>query len=540
GPTRRAVLVLLGAVGLVLLIACANVANLLLAHASGRSREMAIRAAVGAQRRRVVRQLLTESLLLAAAGGAVGLLAGSWGTSLLRALAPPGVPRIEEIGMSLPVFGFTLAAALAAGLLFGLAPALQASRPDLTGALKAGTGGSGTTAAAGRLRRALVVGEVALALMLLVGAGLLIRSVAGMLRVDPGFAPEGVLVADLALPATDYADDARVAAFYEELLARVGRHPEVAAAGAVSVAPLSGNDTDVSFAVEGRPAPRPGDAPAVWYRIATPGYFRALGMALKRGRGFGPRDHAQAPRVVLVNETFAARFFPGEEAVGRRLKLGGADDAPWRTIVGLVADVKHRGLTLPAEAELYLPHAQTPAGAMTLVVRARRDPLALAPALRAELAALDPDLPLSTVAAMDEWVAASVASPRFTTALLVAFAGIALLLAAIGIYGVTAFAVAQRRQEIGVRMALGADRGRVVRLVVGQGMAPVLLGVCLGLAGAYALSRTLAALLFEVSPQDPSTFAGVVLLLVGVALLANLLPARSAAETEPVVALRQA
>ncbi len=540
GPAKRALLVLFGAVGLVLLIACANVAHLLLVRASARGREMAIRSALGARRRQIVRQLMTESLLLAGGGGALGLLLGTWGIGLLRALAPAGAPRLEGVGIDLPVFAFTLAASLLAGLLFGLVPALQAARPDLARSVKEGSRGAGSGTAARRLRGALVAGEVALSLTLLVAAGLLIQSFVRVLAVDPGFRPRNLLLARLALPDASYPEEAQVVSFYDQVLERLAARPGVEAAAAVSVAPLSGNETDWSFLIEGAPLPEPGHEPATPYRAATPGSFRALGIPVLRGRAIAPADRAGAPPVVVVNESFAERWFPGQDPLGRRIRMGGLDsERPWMTIVGLVGDVRHRGLDQPPRGEVFLPHAQLAAGAMTLVVRTAGDPLALVPALRAEVRALDRDVPLDGVETMEAVVASSVATSRFTTVLLLAFAGIALVLAAVGIYGVTAYTVAQRAHEIGVRMALGADRRRVLGLVVRQGMAPTLAGIALGLAGALAATRALGALLFEVTPHDPATFAGVAVLLAAVALLANILPARSATAVQPVAALRE-
>ncbi len=539
GPAKRALLVLLAAVGLVLLIACANVAHLLLVRASARGREMAIRTALGAGRGQIVRQLLTESLLLAGAGGALGLLLGVWSIGLLRSLAPAEAPRLDGVGVDLPVFAFTLAVSVAAGLLFGLAPALQAARPDLVRSFKEGSRAAGSGRATRRLRGALVAGEVALSLTLLVAAGLLIQSFVRVLAVDPGFRPRDLLLARLALPDADYPEDAQVAAFYDQLLARLAQRPDVEAAAAVSLTPLSGSESDWNFLIEGQPLPEPGQEPATAYRAATPDYFRTMGIPMLRGRALAPEDRLGAPPVVVVNQTFAERWFAGRDPLGRRIRMGSLEsEEPWSTIVGIAGDVHHRGLDQPPRDEVFLPHAQFPGRAMTLVLRAAGDPLALIPAVRAEVRALDRNVPVAEPEVMAEVVSSSVATSRFTTALLLAFAAIALLLAAVGIYGVTAYTVAQRAQEIGVRMALGADRRRVLVLVVRQGMAPILAGIAAGLAGAFAATRALSSMLFEVSPQDPRTFAGVALLLAAVALLANVLPAREATEVQPVVALR--
>ena len=536
GNIRPALLVLLAAVGLVLLIACANVANLLLARAAARGREISVRTALGASRWRVVRQLLTESLVLAGGGGGLGLLLGIWGTDLLKRLAPPGSPRIEEVGVDLRVLGFTLAVALAAGLVFGLAPALQASRPDLAGSLKERAGGAGHGAR--RLRGALVMAEVALALTLLVSAGLLVKSFSRLLAVPGGFEPESVLAANLVLSSADYPESPAVAGFFAQLLERLAARPGIEATGAVSVAPLSGADTDTSFIIEGRTPPPPGREPTAWYRSVTPGYFQALGIPIVRGRGLTDADREGAPQAVLVNQAFVRQHFPHEDPLGRRIRPGGDDEMPWSTIVGVVGDVRHRGLDQAPEVELYLSHAQFSARSMTLFVRTAGDPLRLAPELAAEVRALDGNLPVAGVTTMEAMVADSVAVPRFTTVLLAAFSAVALLLAAIGIYGVGAYSVAQRVQEIGVRMALGAGRREVLRLVVGQGMAPTLLGLGIGLAAAFWLTRAMSALLFGVSPTDPATFAAVAAALAAVALAANYLPARRATGISPVEALR--
>ena len=539
GRGRPALLALMGAVGLVLLIACANVANLLLARATAREQEMAIRASLGAGRGRLVRQLLTESTVLALIGGGLGLLLGSWGTALLKTLAPSAAPRLDQVGLNLEVLLFTLTLALLTGVLFGLVPALQASRSDLAGTLRDGTRNAG--GGSNLLRGFLVIAEVALALTLLVGAGLLIRSFWLLTRVDPGFRPQQVMTANLALPRASYDTDEKTAAFYDRLTDRLAERPELAASGAVSVLPMApGGDSDVTITIEGRPPLAFADQLAAWYRQTTPGYFDAMGMRIVRGRGFSPRDRADSMPVVLVNETLARDFFPGEDPVGQRLKQGGPDSPdPWRTIVGIVGDVRYRGLGEETVDEIYLPQSQLPSRRMAVVLRPRSDaadPLAV---LRAEVEALDPDLPVFAPATMASLVADSVALPRFTTWLLMAFAALALTLAAIGIYGVLTYAVSQRTREIGVRMALGAERRHVVRLVVSRGLGLTLAGVGLGWLAAFAVSRFLEQLLFGVRPTDPGTFAVTAAVLLAVAALACWLPARRAARVDPVVSLRQ-
>ncbi|HVT61162.1 MAG TPA: ABC transporter permease [Thermoanaerobaculia bacterium] len=539
GVARSSLLVLLGAVGLVLLIACANVANLLLARATARAREVAVRTALGAGRARLVRQLLTESSLLALAGGAAGMILGSLGTSALRSLAPAQTPRLEEVTVDLRVLLFTLGLALATGLLFGLAPALHATRPDLASALKEGSHGAGMAHGGGRLRGFLVAGEVALALTLATGAGMLIHNFSGLLNVSPGIQPRNVLTANVSLPVARYKDPASQARFFTELLARLQARSGVVAAGAIPEAPFSGSDNDNAFTVEGQAPPAKGHEPDAWIRRVSPGYFQALGLAVVAGRPLSEQDRATSERVVVVNRTLQQRIFHGAAALGHRLRLGSVNSKqPWARIVGVVADVRHRGLDTEPEVEIYVPHEQLPAAAMTVVIKAAGDPLQMVPALRAEVRALDPNLPVSGIATMDELIANSLAVPRFVGLLLTVFAALALALAAVGIYGVTAYSVGQRRHEIGVRVALGAGRRQVVRTVLGRGMVPAAWGMLVGLGCAYAMSRAMGSLLSTVSPTDPTSFAGAALLLGGVSLIANYLPAQRAAATDAARALR--
>ncbi len=536
GDVRPAMLVLLGAVGLVLLIACANVANLLLARAAAREKEVAIRAALGASRARLIRQHLTESLVLAVIGGAVGLLLAFWMVDLLVSFAPKGTPRLDEIAIDPFVLVFTCGIAVLTGLVFGLAPALLSSRTNFNSALKEGGRDSSGTSRGARVRSALVVSEVALALMLLVGAALLIRSFVNLQRVDPGFNAKDVVRVDVTLPRTRYSDRNRPAAFYKQLLDRVAALPGVESAGAVSNLPLGGGGTDSDFGIEGRPPAEPEHNSVAWYSSVTPDYFRAMSIRLLRGREFAEADNADAPKTVLISETMARRYFPDEDPVGKRLVFGGGSDL--REIVGVIADVKFFGLNSDARPSMYFPHAQTPARGMSLVVRTQGDPLTLAAAIRGQVSALDRDLAVSNTMTMQELVGESLAEPRFTLLLLGAFAAVAMLLSAIGVYGVVSYSVAQRSHEIGVRMALGAQTGDVLKLVVRQGMVLVLGGVGLGLTAAFALSRVMGSLLFGVSATDVTTFAATSVILAGVALGACFVPAWRATKVDPMIALR--
>jgi putative ABC transport system permease protein len=540
GETRTALLILLGAVGLVLLIACANVANLLLARAASRQKEIAVRTALGASRLRIVRQLLTESLLLALAGGALGLLLALWGVDLLAAASPADIPRVGEIGLDPWVLLFTLGTSLVTGVVFGLVPAWQASKAEVHDALKEGGRGS-TEGGRGRVRAVLVVSEVALSLVLLVGAGLLLRSFAQLLDVSPGFESRNLLAADVAF-GTTYKEDAQRVAFVREALARASAAPGVRAVGAVDPLPLGGNFTAYSFEVEGRTPARPGEEPDAQHRVVTPDYFRAMAIPVRRGRVFAERDDARAPFVVVVNETFVRRYFGGEEPLGRRLRFdtgGGATDNPLVEIVGVVGDVRHAGLEAPPDPEMYVPFAQSPRARMSFVARTEADPLAAAPALRAALRQLDARQPVYNVRPMEQLLSQSVARRRFNLALLALFASVALALAAVGIYGVMAYTVEQRRHEIGIRLALGAQARDVFRLVVGQGMGLALAGIGLGLVAALAATRLMSSLLYGVSAADPLTYAGIALLLAGVAFAACYLPARRASRVDPMDALRQ-
>ena len=538
GEVRPALLVLLGAVGFVLLIACANVANLLLARATRRSREMAIRTALGASRGRVVRQLLTESLLLSACGGALGLLLALWAVDLLVATIPADVPRAREINLDARVLWFTLLVSALTGVVFGLAPALQASKTNLSEALKEGGRAATGGARSARLRGLLVVSEVALSLVLLVGAGLLLKSFLTLSEVKPGFRAEGVLTAVVSLPDGKYGDEARQAAFFQRTLERTSALPGVEAVGAVFPLPLSGNNAHGSFAVESRP-PAEGETPVADFYIISPGYMRAMGIPLLKGRTFNDRDTDDAPKVLLISETLARRYFPDEDPVGKRLSVAMIGGEFSGEIIGVVGDVKQSGLDADPTPQYYFSYQQVTMGEMTLVARtATSDPTTLAQTLRAGVQEVDKDQPIAEINALNRLVANSVARQRFQMLLLVLFATVALALAAVGIFSVMSFTVAGRTHEIGIRMALGAQKSDVLRLVLGQGMMLALLGVALGLAGAFALRRVMASLLYGVSATDPLVYAGVAALLAAVALVASYIPARRAMKVDPMVALR--
>ncbi|MGH9767659.1 MAG: ADOP family duplicated permease [Blastocatellia bacterium] len=529
GKARKALLVLLGAVGFVLLIACANVASLLLARAARRQKEMAIRAALGASRWRVVRQLLIESLLLAISGGAAGLLLAWRLVELLLSIAPDNLPRAQDIRLDTRVAGFTLVVSLLTGIVFGLLPALQASKINFGEALK-----EGARDAAGLLRRRLrgflVVGEVALASVLLIGAGLLIRSFARLTEVDPGFDPRRILMMNVWPQPAKYTNS-QANAFHQRTLERVRALPGVEAAAMVYSAPLSGEGLSDSFGIEGRPAEKTFNAGV---RIISPDFFKTFRVPLVNGRLLAESDDATAPPVVVVNESLARIYFANENPVGKRIISSGGT----RAIVGVVGDVKHSALDEEAKAEIYRPMAQSTRRTMTLAVRASGDPPQMVAAVRGQVRAADKEIPISNLQTMERLMDKSVAPRRFNMLLLGAFALVGLALAAVGLYGVMSYTVTQRTREIGVRMAMGAQTGDVLRLVIGEGMKLALIGALLGLAGALALTRLLKTLLFGVSATDPLTFIGIAALLIIVALLACWIPALRAAKVDPMVALR--
>jgi len=541
GDVRPALYVLFGAVLCVLLIANANVANLLLARASVRGKEIALRAAVGASRARIIRQLLTESLLLAGLGGLFGLLIAQWGTEALIRAVPQNIPRISTIQLDAAVLVFTLVVSLATGVIFGLVPALQASHVDLNTALKTGTRTGTGGEHKHRLRNALVMAEVALALILLVCAGLLIQSFARLGRVSPGVQTERLLTARIQLPSVAYPKNENIIAFFDQFLPRIRALPGVESASTIVPLPLSGSNMVTSFDMEEHPLPD-GQQNGAPVRIVATDYFKTMGIPVRQGRVFNEHDQIKSAPVVIVNERFANKFFAGQNVIGKRIKPGfSADDKgeKMREIVGVVGNVKHLSLKNDDSPEMYLPRTQIPFDIVSLVVRTRvSDPTALTSAIRKELAAMDSSIPLTSVRVFDEYISRALARPRFNALLLSIFAGTALLLTAIGIYGVLAYSVAQRTNEIGIRMALGAAQSNIFRLVVGQAMTLVAISLTIGLIGAIGATRLLTSLLFGVGAWDPITFASIVVLISFVAFLAAWLPARRASRVDPVIALR--
>ena len=532
---RRILYVLLGAVGCVLLIACANLANLLLARATARHREISIRAALGASRARLMRQLLTESVLLALAGGTAGLVLASWGLDLLLTLAPANLPRTSSIHLDSTVLAFSLALSVATGVVFGVAPAWLAANTDVNEALKQGTRGSTEGGARGRLRSLLVVLEVAFALMLLAGAGLLGRSFVRLAHLDPGFNPDNATVLRLTLPAKKYAEPAQLTAFADALLDRLSALPGVQTVGLTHALPLV-NDWVMGFTIDGRAPVTPDDEPHTNYYAVSPGYFHAMGIRLVRGRLFTAHDDAKAPHVALINETLARQFFPHEDPIGKRINIAYGPDT-WREIVGVVSDVTN-GVDRATNNQSYEPFAQRTFPGMTFVIRTAGPVPALNGALRPAVYAVDKDQPVGSIRALEDILSDSMARQRFATLLLGVFSIVALVIAAIGIYGVMTYNVSQRTSEIGIRLALGAQPRDVLNLVLSQGGKLIGLGLFLGLAAALASGRLLESLLFQTSPHDPLTLAAITLVLALVATLACLLPALRATKIDPIIALR--
>jgi putative ABC transport system permease protein len=535
GSIRVALLALLGAVGFVLLIACANVANLLLSRATDREREVATRVAMGASRMRVLRQLLTESVMLAATGAAAGLVMALWGVDWLVSTIPASVPRFAEVTIDTRVLGFTILISVLTGLAFGLAPALRASRASLSSSLKEGLRGASTQA--GRLRGVLVVVEVAAALMLLVGAGLLMRSFTELIKVDPGFDPRGVITTQLNLVGPRYDEPQARASFVERLLARVRELPGVQTTGVAHILPLTNLNADADFLIEGRPQPRPHETPVAWYRSVTTDFFQTLGMRLLAGRFFSQTDDRDATPVVVINEEAARRYWPNEDPLLSRVRFGGE----LRQVVGVVADTRHFRLDQGDRPSIYVPYDQISLRLVSLVARVEGDQSALAGlagAIRSAVHEVDPALAVASVTPMSEIVADAVVQPRMTTTLFTVFALSALVLAAIGLYGVMSYSVGQRTHEVGLRIALGASTSEVLRWALRSGVGLLAIGGAIGIVGALFLTRFLEGLLFEVATTDATTFLGVPVLLGAVALLACYIPAVRAARVDPVVALR--
>jgi len=545
GPIQSALLIFSGVVGFVLLISCANVANLLLAKASVRQKEMSIRMALGAGRCRLVRQLLTESLLLAILGGALGMLLAFWAIPTMVTGLPSDiiqyVPGLKGIGIDVRGLGFTVCVSLLTGMIFGLAPAWQSSKPNLNESLK--DGGQRSTEGRGRhyFQNLFVISEVALALVLLIGAGLMMKSFLRLIKVNPGFNPENVLTAQIALPRSKYTAPDRQSAFFQQLLQRFEHLPGVLSAGAINSLPLGGSGMNSNFSIQGQSISTPGEQPNAGYRLISPNYFRAMGIRLLKGRSFTVQDAQGAPQVAIINETLARRFWPNEDPINKQIKFGVSPTMaiPWRSIIGVVEDVKHWEITTNPEPEIYVPHLQgPPTSSMFLVMRTASPPTSVIGAMKSEVWAADKDQPIGSIRAMEQILSDSIARERLFMLVLGIFSTVAFVLAAIGVYGVINYLVTQRTHEIGVRLALGAQRRDVLKLIIRQGMAPALIGVSLGIAGSFALTRVLSQLLYGVSATDPETFTGISLLIIGVALLASYIPARRASKIDPIVALR--
>jgi putative ABC transport system permease protein len=539
GELRPALLMLMGAVVFVLLIACANVGNLLLARSTARQKEMAIRTALGAARGRIVRQLLTESVLLAILGGALGLLMAAWGMSVIESLGSKAFPSLNDIAIDMRVLGFTIAISLLTGIVFGLAPAMHASKPDFNESLKEGGRYAGAGTSRSRLGGALVVAEVAMALVLLICAGLMIRSVVRLSDVSPGFNPQNLLTLNASLQRSKYPNASSWLAFYNRLIERTEALPGVKAAGIVSVLPLSKNFDGRGLAVEDHPKPR-GEEIDVDLYIATPGYLRAMEIPTLKGRAIADEDTESTPLVALINETMSRELWPDQDPIGKRIKFPGSErnPQPWRTIVGVVGDVKQYGLDKRQPMQIYLPEAQYPASFMTFVARTSTDPMSLIGAVRNEIRQLDKDQAVYDITSMEALLSDSMSLRSFSMLMLGIFAAVALTLAGTGIYGVISYSVTQRTREIGIRSALGADRSDILKMVVSQGMILALTGIAIGLLAARGATSALANLLYGVSAIDLLTFTLVPVLLSAVALLACLIPARRAMKVDPQIALR--
>jgi len=539
GNVRTPLYVLLGAVTFVLLIASANVANLLLARSTAREKEVAIRASLGAGRSRIIRQLLTESIVLAGMGGVAGVLIAAAGLDLIVALAPANIFRIEKIHIDATVLAFTAIASLLSGLLFGLAPALNVGSADLNSMLKEGGRGNTSDSKRHKFRSVLIVAEVALSLILLTGAGLAMRSFLRLQAVDPGFKAEHILAVRMSVSTTKYNSKPKVFAFYTGVMDRIKTLPGVQSVALTNSLPPYQLDVSDSFTIEGKPTSAE-QTPLAAVLIVTPEYFSTMGVPVVRGRGFNDQDRLDSPEVVMINETLARRYFPNEDPIGKRMKIGGPErpNTSWMEIVGVAHDVKYDGLETPTDPTYYFPYAQLPVTGQDMIIKASTDPASLVNAVRNEIRNIDKDVPLGRVTTLEDRMFEAVGAPRFRTTLLALFASIALLLAGVGIYGVLSYSITLRTHEIGVRMSLGASRADVLRLVIRDGMVLAIIGAAIGLAGSLAITRVMSGVLFQVSPHDPFTFAAMSGVMLFVAFLACFIPARRATRVDPMVALR--
>ena len=538
GDNRTALLILLGAVGFVLLIACVNIANLLLARGAGRSREIAIRTALGASRMRIVRQLVTESLLLSLAGTALGVGIASWAVAALVKLYPQNLPRLSEVSIDVRVLLFSLGVAVLSAILFGLFPALQVTKVNVEESLREG-GRAGSSVRQKQFRTALVVAETALGVVLLVGAGLLIRSFERLTRVDPGFRSKNLLTLNFDLPSGKYNNE-KSDQFVREFFDKVRAQPGIDSAAGTAMLPMGNSYNVISFEIEGRPQPKGQDHSAAIV-VVTPRYFETMKIPVLQGRTFDERDQRKAPAVMIISQEMAHKYYPGENPIGKRIKIGANDgpgESPWREIVGVVGDIRNANLSSPPEAMYYIPFSQLIWGTPTIVVHTNMDAAAAAPTVRNVLHEMDPELPLYEIKTMDDYLALSVGRQRFQTILLGCFAGIALLLTAVGLYGVMAYSVAQRTREIGIRMALGATEEEVQKMVLSAGAKMAGIGLGVGIVSALVLTRFMQSMLYEMKSHDPITFVGVCVVLGAVAMLASYIPARRATKVDPVVALR--
>ncbi|HUS08940.1 MAG TPA: ABC transporter permease [Pyrinomonadaceae bacterium] len=539
GNVRLALWIILGAVGFVLLIACANVANLMLSRAAAREKEIAVRTALGAGRLRIVRQLLTESFLLATIGGLLGLAIAAWGIQALVAISPRDLVNLQRVGLNLTVLGWTMGISFITAVIFGLAPALEATRLNLTGALKEGKGAEGQSPRSGRLRSGLVIIEVALALVLLASAGLLLKSFSQLQKINSGFNPDNILTMVVRVPDAKYKEDRQFVSFFRQASELIRTLPGVTSVGMINYLPLYGGlGSGTGFTVEGRPEPAPGTEPSTNVRVSDAGYFTAMQIPLLRGRNFTDQEMNEVKSVIIINDAMARKHFAGEDPIGKRITVEMSDKPVPTEIIGIVGDVRYDSLVDPPEPTVYFPQPDLTYAFMTFVIRTTGDPLEIVPAVRREVRALDPEQPLSDVRSMNEVMADTVARARFNTLLLALFAGLATLLSAVGIFGVMNYSLALRSREIGLRMALGAQNRQVMAMMLKQGLLLTVIGTAIGIAGALALTRLLSTLLFGVSAADPTIFVGIVLLLMVVSLIACYLPARRATRIDPMIALR--